>query len=132
MVETIIFPTVVGHIVTYLAGEMPGEMFVDRSPREGAKRYVRIRRTGGVLTNKIMATVQLTADVYDIDNGAAEQFVEEVRARARTLVGTGQDGFNCTRYLEYGGPQFTWDPNAPALSRFRFTFALYLKGKPTP
>ena len=130
--EKMLFPQALKHAVIKLGQDLAPTPVVGGSPDDGTTTYIRVRRTGGVKINKVMETAQLTIDVYAPADDLVEELTQTVRAHAQALAGTHFPGFDCKKYTEYAGPQASPDPDAPTLSRWRFTFALHLKGTTLP
>ena len=129
--ERMLFPAALKHTVIKLAEAVDPIPVVGGSPEDGTTTYIRVRRTGGVQMNKVQETAQFTIDVYAPADDLVEELTQEVRAHAQALAGLHFPGFNCKKYTEYSGPQASPDPESPTLSRWRFTFALHLKGTTT-
>lgn len=130
MVERILFPQALKHVVAILAAQAAVPV-VGGSPEDGTTTYVRVRRTGGVQINKVMETAQFTVDAYAPADDLVEDLAQSIRSYCKNLPGTHLPGFTCTKYTEYAGPREAWDPETPTLARWRFTFAIHLKGTTT-
>jgi len=126
--DKILFPRALTHVAQLLATQLTPTPVVGGSPDEGTTTYVVVRRTGGVQVNKVLETAQFTVDVYAPADDLVEDLTQTVRATCSGLAGTHFPGFDCKKYTEYAGPRQAPDPEAPTLSRWRFTFALHLKG----
>lgn len=124
----ILFPTALTHVIAQLGTLAAPVPVVGGSPDDGVTTYVRVRRTGGVQINKVLETAQFTVDVYAPADDLVEPLAQSVRSHCSGLAGIHFPGFDCKKYTEYSGPQTSPDPMAPTLSRWRFTFALHLKG----
>jgi metal-dependent amidase/aminoacylase/carboxypeptidase family protein len=125
--ERVLFPSALKEVIAILNSKL-GPPVVGRSPEEGTTTYLRVRRTGGTQINMIEETAQITIDVYAPDDNQAEDLAQTTRSYAKDLAGTHYTGFDCKKYTEYSGPREAPDLEAPTLSRWRFTFAIHLKG----
>lgn len=126
--DKILFPRALTHVAVVLGSQLAPTPVVGGSPDEGTTTYVVVKRTGGVQINKVLETAQFTIDVYAPDDDLVEFLATSVRAYCSGLAGTHFPGFDCKKYTEYAGPRQAPDLEAPTLSRWRFTFALHLKG----
>lgn len=130
MAQRILFPEALKHVIAILATKVAVPV-VGGSPEDGTLSYIRVRRTGGVQVSKVMEIAQFTVDVYAPADDLVEPLSQDTRSHCKALPGTHLPGFTCTRFTEYSGPREAWDPEVPTLARWRFTFAIHLKGTTT-
>lgn len=126
MVQRIQFPTATGWLIGYLAA-VAAPVPVSSGITAGANRFIKVLRTGGP-RSELVDSPQMTIEVYDEWEDAAEQYADTVRGWIHALAGTVRDGVNCKNVRDSGGLGKLHDDRTPGLTRFTFMVSLDLRG----